>query len=263
VFVRAAGVLRCEDSLDDHRQRTVGRELLDVAPRQARIDQGRELRRSHGSFGACGVGACDQLGGGPHAGAQIALPASHDRQIDGHHERLVALLDGGRDQLAADAAVREHVELEPAGGLRRAVRELGHARGGERRKAHDRPGGRRGARGADLPIGVRHPLKRHRRHEQWVRARLAEQGDARVALAHAHEHPRTDRQAAPRGEVVAERDLVARAAEVVAERAGLDQPFGSPLVVRERDQGSGWRGARFGHASKATEIALPFVHEDE
>ena len=118
-------VLGRQQALDDHRQRPVGGEALDVRPVEIGVGQGGEL-------GSALVSLEAGLDGGGNEvrarlvgfGSGLALADAADRQVDGHDQRLVAVLDGLGDQLAGDPAVREHVQLKPARDLGDGLGEL-------------------------------------------------------------------------------------------------------------------------------------------
>ena len=87
------------------------------------------------------------------------------------------------------------------------------------------------ARHRHLAVGMRDALERDRRDEQRHRDLVPEHRRRRRARLDVDEHPRAQLPAAERLDVVAQRQLVARAAGEVAVRAGLEPLRGEPLVV--------------------------------
>ena len=161
--------------------------------------------------------------------ARVALAIAAHRCVDRQHERAVAAVARLRDQLPRDALVAEDVQLEPA---RPAdCGHFGRRRRRERREAHDRPRVACRARRRHLSVGMRDALERDRRDEQRHRDLLPEHGRRRAARLDVDEHPRAEHPAAIRLDVVAQRQLVAGAAGVVAVRSGLQPLRGEPLVV--------------------------------
>ena len=75
-----------------------------------------------------------------HGSPQLALAHTQDGEVDRDHQRLEAAGGGTGDELGADPAVVEDVELKPPGpGGDRLGQRLGRGRG-QRREAHDRFG---------------------------------------------------------------------------------------------------------------------------
>ena len=133
-----------------------------------------------------------------------------------------------RDQLARDALVAEDVELEPAAAPPIAATSAGvEVASVERHMIVPAAFAARAI--ADLAVGMRDALERDRRDEQRHRHLVAEhrrRGRARVDV---DEHARPELPAPERLDVVAQRQLVARAARVVAVRAGLEPLGREPL----------------------------------
>ena len=69
------------------------------------------------------------------------------------------------DQLVGDAVVAEDVDLEEPGAVGRGGRDLGRARGRERREAERRARGCGGPRQSLLPVRMGHPLVGDRSHD--------------------------------------------------------------------------------------------------
>jgi hypothetical protein len=159
----------------------------------------------------------------PEAASLVPLAPARHREVDRDDERLVAVLARLRDEVEGDPAVPEDVELEPPPCVRRGGRDVGDAGRRLRRQHEGRVGGSRGPSHGRLAVGVRVLLVGHRRDDDRVRHLPAQHRHRRVTLADVDEHPRQQREPRPRRVVVAQGDLVARAAGEVAVRPFTQQ----------------------------------------
>ena len=101
------------------------------------------------------------------------------------------------------------------------------------RQAHHGAGRGGGPRHRDLAVGVEQPLEGDRRDQERHRYLGAEDGRRRAHLADIDQNARAQRAPGVRGDVVAQRPLVAGAAGEVAVDAGLE-PIGRPALVLRR-----------------------------
>ena len=145
------------------------------------------------------------------------------------------MLGGPLDQLARQAAVAEDIELEPAGRSGSRGRHLLRSRVGDRREAHQRS--RRGGRACHsaLAVGMGEPLERDGRDEKRHRDGRAEHSRRGRDLRDVDEHARPEAQPLPGREVARQHALVAGAAGIEAEGAGLEPRLRETLEVGDAD----------------------------
>ena len=248
------GVLGREDALDDDRQLCPLAQPGEVGPGQREVRERGERhqrRRLHVLLGRrvqplAEEGIAEELRQ-PFAAEErevavpeVAVAPAERERVERDHDRAVARRAGAVDEAAGQLAVAPPVELEPA--LRVAELHgdvLERGRGGAR-EDHRHAGRLRGARDAELGVGM-HDREHADRGEQERRRRAQpEHLDREVALGVAGEHPRP--QAAPleRLAVGPDRRLRARAAGDVVERSLLQPVAGAclPVLGRERPLGS-------------------------
>ena len=80
-------VLRVQHALDHHGQVRPGRDLLDVGPREARIEERRQVEHRDRPGRARGGDRRDgEVAAEGEAGAQLPLAPSRRRQVDGDHD---------------------------------------------------------------------------------------------------------------------------------------------------------------------------------
>ena len=235
VLDRQPRILRRQHALDEHRQGAAGREALDVRPSEAGVDELADLEHAEGALASHRADARrrDRVGNRVLA-ANIALADPEHRQVDGDHDRLVAVLDRGADELVGDPAVAKHVELQPAIPIRSGVRDLGRARGRERGEAEHRAGAGRRACRRLLAVRMGDGVVGGRGDEHRVRPLAPEYRRFRIALGHVDQDPRADGDPPPLLHVGPKRQLVAGTPGVVAMRALVEQLGGARLEVGDR-----------------------------
>ena len=235
---RPRRILPALDSLDEDRQPALGGELGEAVPVERGVDEREHLLDADRALGADrgrnrgGVDALRDLESGP----QVTLAPARARRVNGERDRLEARLDRLGDQRPGDAAVAKAVELQPSRRRRGLRGQLARARGGDRRQAHDRPGGRRGPRHRHLAVGVDEALKGDRRDQQRHRDLAAEHGRRRAGAGDVDQDLGPQLPAAERGDVLAQGALVTRAACEIAVHARVEALGREALVVGDVDR---------------------------
>ena len=97
-------------------------------------------------------------------------------QVDGEEDGAEAGVDRLGDQLVGDAVVAKDVDLQEPRAVGRCGRDVGRARGRERREAERRADGCGGPGEALLPVRMRHALVGHRSHDDGRGDAMAEHG---------------------------------------------------------------------------------------
>ena len=160
---------------------------------------------------------------------------AEQRRVDREDARLVPGALGPLDQGAGEVPILVDVELEPLGPLGGAgdVLEAGRGQGGDDVEA---AGGRGGARGADLAVGVGHPVVGRGRDEDGGGHLGAEEGGGEPALGDVHEDAVPDLPPPEGAAVLAERALVVGAGAVVVGGEPGEHAEGGGLEVVDGQQ---------------------------
>ncbi len=181
-----------------------------------------------------------EVGGEPEGVALVALPAADLGNVHGEHERAITRGGGTLHEVLGDAAILVHVKLEPERGGG-GGRDLLQRRGREGAGGKEQTERTRGARGGGFAVGMRQPLERHWCHHERRRDGRAQQRGAELPPAHVDEHAVAERQLVEGPAVLAEGDLVARAAGEVLERCcrqrGASQCFDLVEIEKGRRHG--------------------------
>ena len=155
-----------------------------------------------------------------HARHDVALAVAGHRDVDRELQRDVLGVLRALHELAAQAPVLEHVDLEdlrPVGELRGVL----DVRRRDARQREDRAARVRRARGRALAFVVEQPLQRRRRAEERPVDLLAEQRRRHVDLRHVDERARQELVRVERRGVAPQRPfVVGRAVDVVEHRRG-------------------------------------------
>ena len=175
--------------------------------------------------------------------ARLTVADSVDGEICSQNERREASLERLLDDVVADTAIAEDVDLEPARRSGRSRCDFLRGGGRDRRDAHERSCCARTARHGDLTFLVRDLLERHRRDECRHRHRRSQDGRLGRDFRHVHEHPGTEPEARERLAIPAQRPLVTRPAHDVAPRLGRDGLLGHALGVVDGEKLLHGRGA--------------------
>ena len=172
------------------------------------------------------------------AGAPLAVARALHRRIHRQHQCLEAGGLGTPHQCEVEAAVALQVELEPQRPALRVVahrtRHVFERRARLRAQYQPRALCRGGECAAEFALRMRHPLVRHRREQQRMRQRAAEQFDARVSMGQRPQHARLHPQGIPGLAVGAQRGLVGRAAGEVGPGVRVQRLARTLFVVADR-----------------------------
>ena len=223
-----------EDPLDDDGHRHDDDEPLQVGPVERRIEQVERLA------GRVRVERARTAGSEPSSNVQWIRRSRSRAPTTGRSTvRKTARetrRDRLRDQLVGDAVVAEDVDLEEADAVGRGGRDLGRARGRERREAERRAGGCGGAREALLPVRMGHALVGDRRDDDRRRTALTEhRRRGRDGLDPA-QHALAQAPGREGGDVLRERPLRPRPAGQVLGPVGIHAGHGQGLDVGERQR---------------------------
>ena len=174
-----------------------------------------------------------------HAVLEVAVALAEHLQVDGEHQRIAFGPDRALQDVFGEAAVLDHIELEPE----RLLCRLGHVLDRADRHGGQRIGdaGRLGRlRAEDLAVAVLHAGEPHRRQDQRRRDLLPEDGGGEAACGHVHQHPLAQLDGFQIGPVGAQRLLLIGAAVGIVEKgAGNPAPRQRAQVV---DAGHGGHG---------------------
>ena len=233
---RDLGVIDVEDALEDQLARPQALDPLDVLPADSvgsnwlAVHAASELMFVHALHvaGEIAEGLALALEDGERPGrlgrdvdevldldlrrhgqavAHVVVALAEHLQIDRQHQRAAFRRRGALDQLADEAAVAHHVELEPE----RLVDRAGHVLDRIDRHGRQRVGdaGRlRRAAGHDLAVAVHHAAEPDRAERERHRHRLAQDGGRGAALVDVHQHALAQLDALHVGAVGAQRLLV-------------------------------------------------------
>ena len=128
MFDRETGVLGSEHALDQHGKVTARGKFLDVGPREGGVDQVADAEKAEGAVLVHRPPADERVG--DHVlGTDVPLADPQHRQVDGDHDRLIAVVDGRIEEPPRDASVPEDIELKPPIAVRGRGRDIGGHRG--------------------------------------------------------------------------------------------------------------------------------------
>ena len=175
--------------------------------------------------------------------AALAIANADDRQVGRQDECRKTGVESLGNDLVADSAILEDVDLEPTRRSRRRRRDLGGRRRRHGREAHERPSGRGTARGAELVLLVRDLLIGHRGDKHGHRDRRAEHDRLRRDVGDVDEHAITEPAPRERFAVPAHRPLVAGASGDIPPGVGWNDLRGEALGIVDREELLHERGA--------------------
>ncbi|MCY1361601.1 hypothetical protein D9M69_482710 [compost metagenome] len=262
-FHRVAGVVRVEDALDHHRAVPEVADPLEVLPGDRRVEVGAQPADVVGQAGRVaavggdvaevvrlaeqadverparvGHGLQHAAHGGvraAHPGMRVAVAGAGHRHVDGEHQGGHPGGLGALQGVAHEAAVFQHVELEPHRPVdgRRDFLDWAHRHGGQ---GEGHALARRRPRCLHLAAARVHAGQADRGEGHRHRQGLAEQLGLQAQLGHVLQHALAQGNAGQVFDVALERVFGIGAAVDVVEQEGRQPTLGSGAVVgRGRD----------------------------
>ena len=148
------------DPLDEHGQRRVLRQLLELLPGDGRITTEKKSRRLRRCCARTRRSRrASSAPSEPGSRSEVTLAASGHRGVDGDHDRLKTRVHRRASTSSAPETAWSGRRRAGTSAARQVPpRRPVSVRRGERRQDHDRPGVRGGARHPRLAVGVSHPL---------------------------------------------------------------------------------------------------------
>ena len=154
-----------------------------------------------------------------HAVLDVAVALAKHLQIDGQHQRRAVRSLGACNQVGDEAAVADHIDLEPERPLGR-FSDLLHRADRHRRHAERDAGLVRGFRCENFAVAMLHAAQPDRRERDRQRGLLPDDGGGEVALVDIHQHALAQLDALHVGSVGAEGLLgIGAGIDILKERA--------------------------------------------
>ena len=176
-----------------------------------------------------GLGEAGAKGRRGHAVTRIAVARAGNRQIDGEEQHRTRRLTGAAQELGHEAAVPDHIELEPGrGGGAGHLLDGADAHGG---KAEGHAGGLSGLRRLRLTPARVHARKANRGERHRHCQILAEQPGLHGKLGDVSQHPLAQAHGLQVGDIGGQGGLaIGAAVNIVEEDLGQASPGGVAIV---------------------------------